>query len=158
MLAFFLVSGLAWTSVWGGRLVQGFSSLPPAQIESPPAEAAQTTAAQTMAAQTMATHASLNRGARRMVPWVLEQTPLPASGSLAGPAGIPAGTRVGLDAVVAYARENGFTSFRVNFPRDAAGVWTIAAATMSGDITDPRRDRMLHLDQYTGRVLADYQR
>lgn len=141
VLAFFLLSGLAWTPVWGGKLVQGFSSLPPAQIQSPPATP---------------THASLNRGVLREVPWALEQTPMPASGSLAGLPGIPRGMPVRLNSVVAFARDNGFTGYRVNFPMGAAGVWTLAAATMSGDITDPRRDRMLHLDQYTGRVLADY--
>ncbi|HEX8433154.1 MAG TPA: PepSY domain-containing protein [Longimicrobium sp.] len=141
VLAFFLLSGLAWTPVWGGKLVQGFSSLPPAQIQSPPANP---------------THASLNRGVLREVPWVLEQTPMPSSGSLAGLRGIPAGMPVRLNSVVAFARDNGFTGYRVNFPAGSAGVWTLAAATMSGDITDPRRDRMLHLDQYTGRVLADH--
>ncbi|WP_420128229.1 PepSY-associated TM helix domain-containing protein [Longimicrobium sp.] len=141
VLAFFLLSGLAWTPVWGGRLVQGFSSLPPAQIQSPPAEA---------------THASLNRGVLREVPWALEQTPMPASGSLSGLPGIPEGMPVRLNAVVAFARDNGFTGYRVNVPRGSDGVWTLAAATMSGDVTDPRRDRVMHLDQYTGRVLADY--
>lgn len=141
VLAFFLLSGLAWTPVWGGKLVQGFSSLPPAQIQSPPAQA---------------THASLNRGVLKEVPWALEQTPMPASGSLSGLPGIPAGISVRLNAVVAFARDNGFTGYRVNFPQGSEGVWTLAAATMSGDITDPRRDRILHLDPYTGRVLADY--
>lgn len=140
ILGFFLLSGLAWTLFWGGRLVQGFSSLPPAQMESPGA----------------ATHASLNQGELRQVPWVLEQTPMPTSGSLSGLPGIPEGMGVSLNSVVAFARDNGFTGYRVNFPTSSTGVWTVAAATMSKDIDDPRQDRTLHIDQYTGRVLADY--
>ncbi len=141
ILAFFLLSGLAWTLIWGGRIVQGFSSLPPAQMESPSAAL---------------THESLNSGPLRQVPWVLEQTPIPISGTLSGLPGIPEEMPVTLSTVVAFARDNGFTGYRVNFPRDSLGVWTVAASTMSKDIADPRRDRTLHLDQYTGRVLADY--
>lgn len=141
ILAFFLLSGLAWTLIWGGRLVQGFNSLPPAQMESPGAAL---------------THESLNHGPLRQVPWVLELTRMPSSGTLHGLDGIPEGMPVSLNTVVAFARDNGFTGYRVNFPRDSLGVWTVAAATMSKDVADPRRDRTLHLDQYTGRVLADY--
>jgi uncharacterized iron-regulated membrane protein len=141
ILGFFLISGLAWTLIWGERLVQGFNSLPPAQVQSPGAAL---------------THESMNRGELRQVPWVLEQTPMPSSGSLAGLPGIPEEMPVSLNAIVAYARDNGFTGYRVNFPVDSLGVWSVAAATMSKDIADPRRDRMLHIDQYTGRVLADY--
>src|SRR5690606_36214531 len=66
------------------------------------------------------------------------------------------GTPVDLNSVVAFARDHGFTGYRVNFPADSLGVWTIAAATMSKDIADPRLERTTHIDQYTGRVLADY--
>lgn len=140
-LFFFLFSGLAWTVVWGGKMVQGFSALPPAQAQS--------------LVETLP-HESLNQGVLRQVPWVLEQTPMPASGTLAGLDGIPEGMRVNLNSVVAFARDNGFTGYRVNFPVDSLGVWTLSAATMSKDIADPRLDRTMHIDQYTGRVLADY--
>lgn len=142
-LLFFLLSGLAWTPVWGGRMVQGFSSLPPATMQSEDGGGGPT-------------HESLNHGAHRQVPWVLEQTPMPRSGEPLGLAGVPEGVPVDLDSVVAFARASGYTGYRVNLPRDPSGVWTIAAATMSRDISDPRQDRTMHIDQYSGRVLADY--
>jgi uncharacterized iron-regulated membrane protein len=127
--------------IWGGRIVQGFSTLPPAQVESPGAAL---------------THESLNHAPFSQVPWVLEQTPMPQSGTLSGLSGIPEEVPVSLNSVVAFARDNGFTGYRVNLPQDSLSAWTVAAATMSRDISDPRRDRTMHIDQYTGRVLADY--
>lgn len=141
IILFFMISGLAWTAIWGGKLTQAWSTFPAEKWDNIP-----------LSDQT---HASLNRGVLEEVPWALEQTPLPASGSLTGKPGIPAGFPVNLDTVIAYARDNGFTTFRVNLPADETGVWTVSADTMSGDITDPRQDRTLHLDQYTGNVLAD---
>jgi len=139
-LLFFAISGLAWTGVWGGKLVQPWSSFPAERTKAPLSDE---------------THAALNHGSLKEVPWGLEQTPLPASGSMAGAEGIPAGIPVTLDSVIAYARDNGFTHFRVNLPRGPRGVFTVSANTMSGDITDARQDRTLHLDQYTGKKLAD---
>lgn len=141
ILLFFLISGLAWTSVWGKQLTQAWSSFPAQKWKDVP-----------LSDQT---HASLNRGVFEEVAWALELTPLPESGSLAGLPGIPESYPVTLDTVMAYAKENGFSNFRVNFPKDETGVWTVSAETMSGDIIDPRQDRTIHIDQYTGNVLAD---
>lgn len=139
-ILFFMVSGLAWTSIWGGEFVQPWSSFPAEKWGGPVSDE---------------THASLNRGVLEEVPWALEQTPLPLSGSMAGQAGIPAEYAVTLDTVMAFARDNGFSNFRVNLPSSPTDVWTVSADTMSGDITDPRDDRTLHIDQYTGNALAD---
>lgn len=137
-LVFFLVSGLTWTDVWGGRLVQAWSSLPAERIQAPLAAA---------------DHATLNRGGLEEVPWVLEQTPLPVSGSSAGWTGV--GPGADLDAVIAFGRREGFERFRVHLPRGPNGVWTLSASTMAGELTDPRKERTVHLDRHTGRVLAD---
>lgn len=139
-LLFFLLSGMAWTGVWGGEIVQPWSSFPAEKWGAPLSDQ---------------THASLNQGEVEDVPWALEQTQLPVSGSMAGEPGIPEGVPVNLDSVTAYARDNGFTGFRANLPTDAEGVYTVSADTMSGDITNPREDRTLHLDQYTGQTLAE---
>lgn len=141
-LLFFLISGMAWTGVWGERIVQPFNSFPAASWESVP-----------LAEETH--HETLNQGGKKNVPWGLEQTQMPASGSMAGQAGIPQGTPVNLGSVVAYARDNGFTGFRVTLPEGETGVYTIAAATMSGDIKNPLDDRTLHIDRYSGKVLGD---
>ena len=65
VLALQLIAGLAWTEVWGGRFVQTWSTL------------AATTAAPGQSAG--AHHETLNAGSSKVVPWNLEQTPLPSS-------------------------------------------------------------------------------
>jgi uncharacterized iron-regulated membrane protein len=140
-LVFFLISGMAWTNVWGGKLVQPWSSYPAEKFDNVPLSDD--------------THASMNHAALEEVPWNLEQTLMPASGSMAGAEGIPAGTPVTLDSVMVFAKDNGFTRFRVALPKDATGVYTVSADTSSGDITDARQDRTIHIDQYTGKKLVD---
>jgi uncharacterized iron-regulated membrane protein len=132
VLLFFLISGLAWTPFWGGALVQAWNSLPGEQFRG---------------ARVEQTHQSLNHGARHTMPWALEQTPLPASGSSQG--------AIDLDQVVAWARDEGFSTFRVHWPRGEQGAWTVAATTIGGDTTALRGDRIAHLDAGTGAVLAE---
>lgn len=97
----------------------------------------------------------MNHGAMKEVPWALEQTPMPVSGSQAGKQGIPMG-QVDLDSVAAYARSVGFDrQFRINLPGGESGVYTISADSMDGDTNDPMGDRTIHIDRYTGKVLAD---
>jgi uncharacterized iron-regulated membrane protein len=138
-LLFFLLSGLTWTGVWGGRVVQAWSTV---SLERSPA---------TMSA--MHDHGDLNRSPLEEVPWALERTPLPESGSAAGVPG--AGAAPDLDRVVAFATTVGFTHFRVALPRGDGGVWTVSASTLAGDVDAPADERFLHLDRETGRVLAD---
>ncbi|SEN09271.1 Uncharacterized iron-regulated membrane protein [Gemmobacter aquatilis] len=142
ILVFFLLSGLSWAGVWGGTFVQAWSTFPAEKWDAVPLSDA--------------THASMNHTAIATVPWALEQTPMPESGSGAGSAGTAPGAAVDLSAVVALARELGFDArFQVNFPQGESGVWTISRDSMSNDSTDPTSDRTLHVDQYSGRILAD---
>jgi uncharacterized iron-regulated membrane protein len=142
VLVFFLVSGLAWTGVWGGQYVQAWSTFPAEKWDNVP-----------LSDQT---HAAMNHGAANEVPWALEQTPLPLSGSPAGVTGLPEGTPVNLDTIAALARTIGFEGqFRINLPLDETGVYTISADSMDGDTTNPTGDRTVHIDQYSGRILAE---
>lgn len=142
VLLLFLLTGLSWTGVWGGKLVQPWGSFPAAKWDAVPTSDA--------------THASLRTGGPLQVPWGLEQTPLPVSGSIAGTAGLPAGQPVNLDSVAAFARQIGFAGqHHVMPPKDATGVYTLTANTMSGDLGRPTQDRTVHIDQYSGRVLAE---
>ena len=142
VLLFFFVSGLSWTGVWGAKFTQAWSTFPAAKWDNVPLSDK--------------THASMNHGALKEVPWTLEQTPLPASGSNAGAVGIPAGTPVNLDTVAAFAKSIGFDEqFRVNLPSGDDGVYTISADSMDADTTNPMGDRTVHIDQYTGKILAD---
>ncbi|MDO9639563.1 MAG: PepSY domain-containing protein [Pseudotabrizicola sp.] len=135
----FLISGLSWAGVWGERMVQAWNTFPAEKWSAPLSDA---------------THASMNHGAAKEVPWALEQTPLPLSGALVGQRAITA--PVDLDSVVGFARTLGFAGrFQLNLPQGADGVWTISHDSMSNDGNDPWRDRTLHIDQYTGNVLAD---
>jgi uncharacterized iron-regulated membrane protein len=142
ILLAFLLTGMSWTGIWGGKLVQPWATFPAAKWDAVPASDA--------------THASLNNAGGHDVPWGLEQTPLPASGSQAGVLGVAAGEPVNLDGVAALANRLGFAGqFHINVPQDEKGVYTISADTMSGDLTNPFKDRTVHVDRYTGRVLAD---
>lgn len=142
LLLFFLLSGMAWTGVWGGRIVQAWGTFPAEKMAPAPLSGS--------------SHASLNHGALKQQPWTLEQTPLPMSGSAAGSEGIPQGVGVDLESVVAFARQAGFEGrFKVNLPKDHGGVFTISSNSMEGDSASPTGDRTVHLDQHSGRVLAD---
>lgn len=141
MLAF-LVSGLSWAGIWGEKMTQAWSTFPAEKWDNVPLSDA--------------THASMNHGGIKQVPWTLEQTPMPASGSHAGHAAIAGGQPVDVDSVVAFARSAGFDGrFQLSFPSGEDGVWTIARDTMSNDSADPLSDRTMHLDRYTGNVLVD---
>ncbi|PKH07259.1 hypothetical protein CXF93_14610 [Moritella sp. Urea-trap-13] len=159
VLLFFFISGLAWASVWGGKFVQAWSSFPAEKWDDVP-----------LSSQN---HASMNHGSEEEMPWNLEQTLMPEShdhaamlaamsvtensqdGEAADDANMNMAAKWGVDDVLAQAKTLGFSQFKVNFPRTDTGVYTLAENTMSGDITDPRLDRTTHIDQYSGRVLAD---
>ena len=142
ILLVFLLFGLSWAGIWGDRFVQAWSTFPAEKWDNVPLSDA--------------THASMNHGATKEVPWALEQTPMPASGSPAGAAGIPDGAPVDLDAMAALARTLGMAGrFQVAVPDGEAGVWTLSQDSMSNDTPDPTSDRTVHLDRYTGRILAD---
>ena len=141
VLLFFLVSGLSWTGIWGEKMVQAWSTLPAEKYAAPPSDK---------------THAAMNHGALREVSWALEQTPMPASGSHSGHQGLPEDSPVNIDTVAAFARTIGFgEQFRINVPHKKDGVFTISADSMDGDTSSATGDRTVHIDQYTGKVLAD---
>jgi uncharacterized iron-regulated membrane protein len=134
-LLFYLVSGLAWTGVWGGRLVQAWSTFPAAK-RAPGADGGHQ-------------HVALNANSSKRVPWGLEQALLPSSSS-----GAHAGDLT-LDEAIAIAQQNGIgPRFWAGVPEGRADVWTVAQTTMAGDIADPRDELTLHLDRRTGAILA----
>ncbi|BBE70812.1 PepSY-associated TM helix domain-containing protein [Oharaeibacter diazotrophicus] len=140
ILALFLVSGLSWAGIWGERFVQAWSTFPAEKWDAVPLSDA--------------THAAMNHGGEKEVPWALEQTPMPASGSTAGAPGADAAPT--LEGIVAWARAAGFeVRMQVSLPAGETGVWTVSRDSMSKDSHDPTSDRTVHLDRYTGRVLAD---
>ncbi|WP_421693220.1 PepSY-associated TM helix domain-containing protein [Aestuariivirga sp.] len=142
VLLFFLISGLSWAGVWGGKFVQAWSTFPAAKWDNVPLSDA--------------THASMNHDSMKEVPWTLEQAPMPESGSSAGITGVPHGTAVAPQSLVALGRDLGFEGrFQVTAPAGDTGVWTLSQDSMSYDSANPTADRTVHVDQYTGQVLAD---
>ncbi|MFD2741011.1 PepSY-associated TM helix domain-containing protein [Sulfitobacter aestuarii] len=140
-LVMFLLSGLAWSGVWGEKIVQAFSKFPAEKWENVPLSDD--------------IHAKMNHGPKD-VPWALEQVQMPASGSDAGSVGISENARVTIDTVDALAREIGFDGrYQLNLPDGDAGVWTLSRDSMSNDDPDPTSDRTVHLDRFTGKILAD---
>lgn len=139
LLLVFLISGLSWAGIWGGRIVQAWNSFPAEKWEAP---------------LSGETHGALNGHAEHGVPWALEQTPLPASGSLAGVAAVAA--PVTIDGVASFARGLGLPGrFQIHLPRGETGVWTVSHDSMSNDGPRPTADRTVHIDRHTGHVLAD---
>jgi uncharacterized iron-regulated membrane protein len=142
VLLVFLLTGLSWTGVWGAQFAQPWGTFPAAKWDAVPTSDA--------------THATLNAGGQHEVPWGLEQTPLPVSGSSAGASGLRAAQPVDLDTVATLAKQLGFTGqHHIQLPQTDTGVFTISADTMSGDLGNPTKDRTVHVDRYSGRVLAE---
>jgi uncharacterized iron-regulated membrane protein len=140
ILLVFLLSGLSWAGIWGSKMVQAWSTFPAEKWDNVPVSDA--------------AHAEMNHGAAKEVPWALEQTPMPLSGSLAGVAAV-AGP-VTLDGVAAFADGLGFDRrYQITFPMSDRGVWTVSHDSMSNDGPDPAADRTIHIDRFTGNVLAD---
>jgi uncharacterized iron-regulated membrane protein len=140
-LVFFLISGLSWAGIWGEKMVQAWSQFPAEKWDNVPLSDD--------------THASMNHGPKE-VPWALEQTPMPASGSQAGNPGLAAGTEVTIDSMDKLARAIGFDGrYQMNVPTGETGVYTFSRDSMSTDSTDPMSDRTVHVDRYTGNILAD---
>ncbi|UXX81707.1 PepSY-associated TM helix domain-containing protein [Roseovarius pelagicus] len=138
-LVFFLISGLSWAGIWGEKMVQAWSQFPAEKWDNVPLSDD--------------IHASMNHD-RREVPWALEQTPLPASGSDAGQPGV--NTSPAVDNIDALARKIGFDGrYQLAVPTSDTAVWTINRDSMNTDSTDPMSDRTVHVDQFTGNILAD---
>lgn len=141
VLVLFLISGLAWAGIWGGKFVQAWSTFPAEKWGAPLSDK---------------THASLNGQGEKEVPWGLELTPLPESGSAVGVAVLPEGTPLNFASMVDLGRALGIEGrFKVTAPADETAVWTLSQDSMSYDSPDPTSDRTVHVDQYTGKVLAD---
>ncbi len=173
LLIFFCISGMAWAGIWGGKVVQSWSQFPAgkwgvapmplsidhsqhhAGMDMDNAEAAPHVHGASPAIAP--THGSvLNSGNTKDVPWVLELTPMPVSGTTMGEKGIAPNIPIMIDTVDRYAREIGFVGrYQLNLPQGPTGVWTLSQDSMSYDMRSPTADRTVHIDRYSGNVLAD---
>ena len=97
ILLLFCLSGMAWAGIWGGKMVQSWSQFPAGKWGIKPKP------------ESVLTHGdALNDGKTKEVPWVLELTPMPQSGSTLGDNGINPSEPMTLETVDRFAREIGF--------------------------------------------------
>lgn len=145
MLLVFCVSGMAWAGIWGGKMVQAWSQFPAGKWGVAPNPTS-----------TLPKHGDLNDGKTKEIPWVLELTPMPVSGSVVGEKGIASDQPLTFETVNRFAQEKGFNGrYHIYFPKNDTGVWTVNQDSMSYDSPNPTADRTLHIDRYSGNVLAD---
>lgn len=143
LLLVMLLSGMTWTGFWGKQYAAVWNVFPAAMWNNVPTSDVEAR--------------SLNSATRQTVPWAMENTPMPMSGDHAehmahgnAHAG-PAAPAITLQDVQNIASERQVEpGYSITLPTTATGVFTIA---VSAD--DPRNDATLHVDQYTGKVLAD---
>ncbi len=153
LILFFMLTGLPWTGFWGDQFAKAWSGFPTQLWDDVPSSTVLT--------------GSLNAEGK-VVPWAVEQLPMPqstqadhalhqsdtavASPANAGGTELAPGTPVNLDSIVALAYARGATEgFLVSLPADKEGVYTVSPPFP----TNATKEVTLHIDQYSGEVLAD---
>ncbi|MFK3972360.1 PepSY-associated TM helix domain-containing protein [Pseudomonas sp. NPDC087358] len=143
-LLFMLLSGMTWTGMWGKVYADVWNTFPAAMWNQVPKSDKQA--------------GDLNNASVQTVPWAMENTPMPVSsgdhaehmnhGSMSS---APAAPSISLQRVVDIARERNIEpGYSITGPKTADGVFTVSVFA-----DDPRKDATLHVDQYSGKVLAD---
>jgi len=141
-LLFMLLTGMTWTGFWGAQFAGTWNHFPAAMWDDVPQSGKLT--------------GSLNNSSRQTVAWAVETTPLPASDPHAAHNGhvgheAPVAPANLLQYVVDTAAERGVQpGYSITLPKGETGVYSIALFA-----DDPRNDATLHIDQYSGAVLAD---
>ena len=144
ILLFMLLSGMTWTGMWGKQYAAVWNTFPAAMWTDVPKSTQ-------MAGE-------LNTASAQTVPWAMENTPMPQStGEHAehmhhhGMSSGPAAPKISLQQVVDIATAKGIEpGYSITAPKTAEGVFTVSVFA-----DDPRNDATLHIDQYSGKVLAD---
>ncbi|MFM2587018.1 PepSY-associated TM helix domain-containing protein [Vibrio sp. TBV020] len=149
ILLLFLLSGLAWAGVWGAKMVQGWNTFPTYYTWGDKPQSTQL-------------HKHLNHGSEEEMPWNLELAAVPESSGHHGGhqtendlTQYHSDDSISVDAIALKAEQLGLTQYRIYLPQSETGVYTIAANSMAGDVIDPRLDRTVHVDQYSGQTLID---
>jgi len=160
IVLFLLVSGMTWTGVWGDRFASVWSQYPAQMWDEVP------TSTQLSG--------SINSTGEKIVPWAAEQLPMPlssggdhaehaghdaqsdAANTSTALGGIPAGTPVNFDSVIALARSMGVApTFVVSLPNGSEGVYTVTVGAADFSGSDARDEVTMHVDQYSGQVHAN---
>ncbi|MFB2577883.1 MULTISPECIES: PepSY-associated TM helix domain-containing protein [unclassified Acinetobacter] len=167
ILLFFCITGLAWAGIWGEKMVQAWNQFPAGKwgVEPMPQSVIANAQPQDTPVQphvhgtendsthvASVTHGEvLNDGKHKEVPWTLEQTAMPMSNTEQKQPVVPT-----LSSIQQQAQSLGFVGrYQINQPKGETGVWTISQDSMSYDMPSPTADRTVHIDQYSGAILAD---
>ncbi len=133
----FVLSGLPWTASWGKQFKAIATA---AQLGNPPGTWGDAGVRSAPGA------ASMDSLPLAQVPWAVGMAKVPSG---AAPA-VGAAT-ISLDRAVAIVAENGVsTGYQLVLPKSATGVFTASYFP-----ADPKVERTLHIDQYSGKVLKD---
>lgn len=150
LIGFLILTGLPWTGFWGETFAQVYGQFPAQMWNDIP--------------QSTVLTGSLNQRGQ-VVPWAVEQLPMPQSttsehsnhsghgdaGSTTAQDGIASGTPVNLNSVIALAQvKDAPPGFSVTLPEGETGVYTVSAFP-----GDPTQEVTMHIDRYSGKVLAD---
>ena len=152
LIGFLILTGLPWSGFWGDSFANIWGRFPAQMWEDVPQSTVMT--------------GRLNEHGATVVPWAVEKLPepqsvLPQSGLsqstlLVSDAGndITEPTHhsdVTLDQIIALAQSQGAPAgFSVNLPEGETGVYTVSAFP-----NDPTQEMTMHVDQYSGQILAD---
>lgn len=134
VILFLAVTGMPWSAFWGqqfGALTNRLGIGLPAYVWG------------------RTPQSTIPMSAQGTVPWTLTQATVPVSTSASTSTSAPA--PIGLDqAVAVFSRLGLAPGYRINLPADTQGVYT--AMLFPRDV---RQERVVHLDQYSGRPLID---
>jgi uncharacterized iron-regulated membrane protein len=141
LIAFLILTGLPWSGFWGESFSQVWNQFPQYVFDGATPKSTLT--------------GVLNQNGAQVVPWAVEQLPMPKSAHHGG-MGAASHPTMSVDAVIGLARgsvvlsQHAPSGFSVTLPEGETGVYTVAA--YPGDST---QEMTMHIDQYSGKVLAD---
>ena len=140
-LLFMLLSGLTWTGYWGEKFAAVWSQFPAQMWDDVPKSDKKAI--------------SLNSTEEKIVPWAVEPSPLPKStdphAAHKGATPQAATPQIALQQVVDTAKARGVVpGYNIALPDGDEGVFTVSVFP-----NDPSNEATLHIDQYSGKVLAD---
>lgn len=155
---FFIMSGLPWSSVWGKNFqaVVTWASFaqPPAAAKSEHAHGAEAPAGGHGAMAGMpnmqTTPKTMQDLALTEIPWAVGATVVPTSQDMQH-------KPLAIDQAVAIAAHNGMQTYQLALPDKSADVFTASYAPGAGEFvrSDLDRQRTLHIDQYSGKIMKD---
>ncbi len=146
IVIFMIFTGLFWTGFWGEKFASVWSGFPPKRDAG-------------SVSSTVLT-GSLNTTSDKKVAWATEQMPMPDSQHgahdyskmmAAMQNGAPMSKGIDLNTVENIAKQNNLIAgYSIVFPQKENGVFTISAP-----LGDPYSQRTIHVDRFSGEILAN---